>query len=192
MDSLICSTPLTSADRTMATLATNVPITTARVVRTAREDARGLDALRAEAAREVGLLFDGVSGKRINMALVPGLTRHGISRAMNGCDGNPLYRLPSWFVLCRRVGVPKDRLQRVLDWLQRCLDRAYDDVPTPNLEDVLREEQERDAAEDVAEMRVATGGSAEDLRAWLDRLLDRHAYDRTVIAAVSRRLAVTE
>ncbi len=171
---------------------TNVPTLRVKIAHTAREDVRVMDALRAEAAMEVERLFDGVSGKRINMALVPGIRRHSISRAANGCDGNPLYRLPSWFVLCRRLGVPKERLQRVIDWLQRCLDRAYDDVPAPELEDVLREEQERDAAEDVAEMRVATGGDVEDLREWLSRIMDRHAYDRTVIAAVSRRLALLE
>lgn len=175
----------------MPTLSTNVVAVPVRVVRNARKDVRDLDAVRLEAAQEVGRLFDGVTGKRINGALVPGITRHAISRAINGCDGNPLYKLPSWFVLCRRLGVPKARLQRIIDWLQEKLNEAYDDAPAPSLEEVLREEQEKDAAEDVAEMRVATGGGEPALQEWLERILDRHAYDGTVIAAVSAALATT-
>lgn len=170
--------------------APTVRIPGARVVRNAREDVRSLGEFRADACHEVERLFDGVSGKRINAALVPGVTRHTISRALNGCDGNPLYRLASWFVLCRRLGIPKARLQRVIDWLQGALDAAYDDAPEPTLEELLRTEQEKDAAEDVAEMRAATMGSDEAIREWLDRIRDRHAYDPTVIGALSRRLQI--
>lgn len=168
--------------------ALNVPVPAARVVRKAREDVQALGEFRVDACREAEALFEGVSGKRINAALVPGVTRHTISRAINGCDGNPLYRLASWFVLCRRLGIPKARLQRVIDWLQGALDAAYDDAPEPTLEELLMTEQEKDAAEDVAEMRAATLGTDEAIREWRDRIRDRHAYDPTVIGALNRRL----
>lgn len=158
-----------------------------KVPRMAVEDARGLELLRVEAAREVGRLFDGVSGKRINAALVPGITRHSVSRAMNGDEANPLYRLPSWFVLCRRIGVPKERLQRVINWLQAALDAAYADDSAPTLDEVMAKEQEHDAAEDPAQMRAALG-CRESLGEWLDKVLARHAYDRKVIATVSAEL----
>ncbi|HET7321691.1 MAG TPA: hypothetical protein VFI96_04280 [Longimicrobiaceae bacterium] len=158
------------------------------VVRKTREDVALLGELRSEAAREAEALFYGVSGKRINGGLLPGVTRHSVSRAMNGCDSNPLYRLPSWFVLCRRIGIPKARLQRILDWLQRKLDEAYEGAPTPTLEEIHREEQARDAAEDVAQMHAATTGEREALAEWLDRVRERRAFDATVIACVEMEL----
>lgn len=160
------------------------------VVRSPREVVGLLGDLRAHAAREVATAFDGISGKRINTALLPGITRHSISRATNGCESNPLFRLAGWFVLARRCGVPKYRLQRLVDWLQAALDAAYADQPRPSLHEVMEKETEVDAAEDPPQMRAACG-DRDALHVWLDKVLERHSFDRTVIETVSAELWFT-
>jgi hypothetical protein len=122
-----------------------------------------------------------VSGKRITMANVPGATRNSISRALNGCESNPVWRLAGWFVLCRRLGVPKERLQRVLDWLQGQLDAAYaDEAPAP-LEEVLDRDAELDGRDDLPRQRAARGD-----RCALVELLEveemQLAHERLVVA----------
>lgn len=157
------------------------------VPRNSKQDVGLTDSFRGDAAREVEVAFAGISGKRISAVELPGVTRHSISRAMNGCESNPMARLAGWFVLARRLGVPKHRMQRLINWLQAALDAAYADEPGPSLDEVLSKETEKDSAEDPPQMKAAMG-CGESLHVWLDHLLDRHAYDRTVIATVSAAL----
>lgn len=128
----------------MIATATTIASASRNVVSRPSQVVRALEDLRAEATGEVATLFQGVSGKRIDGASVPGFGRQGISRALNGCVSNPVFRLAAWFHLARRLGIPKSRLQRIIDWLQEQLDRAYDDVPAAPLKDVLEREEELD------------------------------------------------
>ena len=156
--------------------------------RMTREDARDLALLREEAAQEAERLFGGVSGKRINAALVPGVTRHSISRAIHGCDGNPFYKLPSWFVLCRRLGIPKEWPQRALDWLQRKLDEAYGDVPDAPLAEVLDRDAQLDGQDDLPRIRAVRGDKAAILEL-LDIEEQQLAHGRTVLARLRAEVA---
>lgn len=142
---------------------------------------RDLEGLRVLASAQVAAVFEDVSGKRIKAAGVPGATRNSISRALNGCESNPVWRLAGWFVLCRKLGVPKERLQRVLNWLQDQLDAAYDDAPAPALEDVLDQDAALDGQDDLPRQQVARG----DRRALVELLEveeQQLALGRTVVA----------
>ncbi len=144
----------------MIATASTFAVPARQVPRNSVDVVRGLDAFRVEATREVEALFSGVSGKRINGALMPGVTRHSISRALHGCESNPLARLVGWFVLARRIGIPKQRIQRVLDWLQAILDAVYDDAPVAPIEEVLDRDAELDAKDEPVRQRAARGDRA--------------------------------
>lgn len=162
-----------------------------RVVRRSQEDAHLMGQLCTEAAREVAAAFDGVHGKRIDRAGLPGFGRHGISRAINGSATNPLFRLAGIFVLARRLGVPKHRLQRCLDWLQEKLDQAYADAEPAPLREVLEKESDLDAADDPHQMRAAYG-CVVSLRAFLEAKRQELAYTPEVIRTVRLHLARME
>lgn len=150
--------------------------------------ARPAESLREEAAREVAALFDGVSGKKITGAGLPGVTRNAVSRAVHGCDSNPLWRIAGWFVLCRRLGIPKAKLQRILDWLQGQLDDAYGDVPDAPLGEVLDTDADLDGRDDLPRQRAARG----DRRAMVELLeIEQRqlAHGRTVVARLRAEIA---
>lgn len=147
-----------------------------------------LTEIRTEAAREVAAVFSGIPGKRVDAAALPGFGRHGLSRAMNGSESNPVARLGGWFVLARRLGIPKSKLQRIIDLLQAWLDEAYGDEPTAELEEVLDKDAELDGRDDLPRQRAARG----DKRALVELLeieQEQLALGRTVILTVRRRLA---
>jgi hypothetical protein len=147
------------------------------------------ESLRFVAAEQVAAVFGDVSGKRIKAAGVPGATRNSISRALNGCESNPLWRLAGWFVLCRKLGVPKEKLQRLLDWAQGQLDAAYADAPAPALEDVLDRDAELDGRDDLPRQRAARG----DRRALVELLEIEEmqlAHERTVVAKLRAEITL--
>jgi hypothetical protein len=149
---------------------------------------RASERVRLDAAHETAALFDGVSGKRITAAAVPGATRNSISRALNGCESNPAWRLAGWFVLCRRLGIPKAWPQRLIDWLQTELDRAYGDTPPESLEEVLDRDAELDGRDDLPRQRAARG----DRRAMVELLEieeQQLALGRTVVARLRAEVA---
>lgn len=150
-----------------------------------------LDALRAEAGREIGIAFDGASQKRIDSVAVPGCSRSVISRAANGDLSNPAYRLGLMFVVARRLGVPKAKLQRVIDWLQALLDDAYADAPAPPLAEVLDRDAEVDAKDDLLRLRAGRG-CAESARQLIDAKLRITAQTRVTIMALRREIAAAE
>jgi hypothetical protein len=150
--------------------------------------ARLLDSLRGEAAREVGAVFLDVSGKRISGAGLPGVTRNSVSRALHGCDSNPLWRLAGWFVLARRLGIPKARLQRAIGWLQSRLDEAYGDVPRATLAEVLEQDAAADGKDDLPRQKAAR----RDRRALVELVeaeAEQMAASRTLILTVRGWLA---
>lgn len=150
-----------------------------------------LDRLRAEAADQIRDGFDDVSQKRIDSAGIPGCSRSGVSRAANGCPSNPLYRLALMFVVARRLGVPKEKLQRGIDWLQSKLDEAYADAEPEPLAEVLDRDAEIDAKDDVLRLRAARG-CPESMRELLAVKLTITAQSRITILALQRRIAGAE
>ncbi len=159
------------------------------VVRTAKDSAHLADAMREEAAAELRAAFDGVSGERINHAGFPGISRHGISRAMNGCSSNPLYRLVAIFVLMKRCGLGKARAQRMVDALQWAINWVWgeeDEELCPKK--VLDEEQRLDALDDGPQQRLAWGdkGAAVEM---LEVKRQQHAHDAVVIQVLRRMVS---
>ena len=150
-----------------------------------------LDRMRKEAGDEVDLAFEGISQKRIDSAAVPGCTRSVVSRASNADPSNPLYRLGLMFVVARKLGVPKARLQRLIDWLQARLDEAYADAPREPITEVLDADAEVDQVDDLLRLRAARG-CAESVRQLLDAKLRVKAQTRITIIALRREIAAVE
>lgn len=151
-----------------------------------RIDVVALDALQVEAAGIMEELFEGVSGKRINGAALPGFGRHGISRAANGCATNPLFRVVGLFVLMRRLGMSGELAQRIIDWMQEVKDAVFPAEDLPPLEEVLDREADLDAEDDPHQQRIGRipGAAARMLTA----KRRQHAFDRTVIQALRRHV----
>lgn len=157
--------------------------------RNSRDVVRLMGSLRLESVRETAALFGDVSGKRISGAAVPSATRHSVSRALNGCESNPLYRVVGWFVLARRLGIPKSRLQRVLDWLQEVLDAVYDDAPPEPLAEVLDRDAELDGRDDLPRLRAVRGDRTAMLEL-MEVTREEMAHDRTVLARLRAEVTV--
>jgi hypothetical protein len=84
-----------------------------------------MDVVRDDAAMELEFALRGVSVMRIKRANVPGASAYGFSRAMNGSESNPLYRIAALFILLKRMGVPREVPQRIVDWLQDLINRVW-------------------------------------------------------------------
>lgn len=136
--------------------------------------------LRDSAAKELSVALDGVSTKRVKSASVFGAGATFLSRAQNGDSSNPLFRLASLFVLGRTIGVPKERFQRILDWLQTRLDEAYADQPKPSVKEVLETASELDPRDDHLRY-MAAQGCAESRARLVEETRVQMAFARTVI-----------
>lgn len=155
------------------------------------EVARLSDQLRKEAAQVWSEAFEGVSGKRINAVRFPGLTRHGISRAANGDVSNPLFRIAVVFLLMKRLGLGRERAQRIVDWLQAVIDWVYaDEEEEREAKEVLAEDQRLRLASEKVQTRLAWGepGAAEEA---LEIARAQRALAPTVVHTL-RRLAAAE
>lgn len=144
------------------TVTPNVQTSAPGVVRVPRIFAH-LDALRAEAALEMEAAFDGISGKRIDAANLPGFGRHGVSRAANGSDTNPLYRIAGLLILMKRLGMGRARALRWLEWLRQVVDTIW--PPEEEKGEDLRAVLDRDAEMDGRDERPRQRAYAGDLTA---------------------------
>lgn len=146
-----------------------------------------MDQLRLEASRELGAAFRGISGKRIDLVGLPGCGRHGISRALNGCSSNPLYRIVALFVLMKRLGMGRERALRIIGWLRELVDQIWPDDQEIDPRRVLEEEQRLDSRDDAPQQRLAWGepGAAAEM---LEAVRAQQAHAPLVIQ-VLRRLA---
>ena len=149
---------------------------------------RVMDVLRDEAALELDTALSGVPGKRIDAAAVPGMTRTGISRAANGSESNPLYRIAAAFVLMKRLGLGKERAQRVVDWLQTIVNEVWPDEEERDFGQVMGQEQAIDSDEDRHQVDACLGVPGAAAR-MLTAVQQRHAHDRVVLAVLRRRVA---
>lgn len=150
-----------------------------------------LRAMSEEAAAETRFAFDGIPGKAITRAGVPGVNPYQISRAMNGGVVNPLIRLVGWFVVMKRLGMGRERALRLVEWLREVVDLVWPPEDAPALEEVMEKETELDAADDPPQMR-ASYGCALSLRDFLNVKRAQHAYDAVVIRTVRTHLARME
>lgn len=159
-----------------------------RVVRRPGELAHLLDVLKDEAALEMGAAFKGVSGKRIDAANVPGCGRHGVSRAINGSETNPLFRLAALFVLMKRLGMGRERALRVVGWLRELVDAIWPEEEERSWEETMGREQEIDSEEDRHQVDACLGipGAAARM---LEVVRHRHAHDAVVISVLRQRVA---
>lgn len=95
------------------------------VVPRGRDVLRVMDVLKDESAVEVAAAVSGASIRRIVAADVPGASAYGLSRAINGADSNPLYRLAAVLVLMKRLGMGREKAQRLVDFLQAIVDALW-------------------------------------------------------------------
>lgn len=146
---------------------------------------RMVDLLRGEAAAELEDALRGVSGKRITAAAVPGASRTGLSRAMNGSTTNPLWRIAVFFLLLKRLGLGRERAQRLVDWLQELVDVIWGEEDA-SLDEVLEHEQELDVLDEPPQQRIGRNPDAPMQMLAAKRL--QHAYDRVVIRVLRREV----
>lgn len=150
---------------------------------------RLMDVLRDEAALELDAALHGATGKRIARADVPGASRTGLSRAANGCESNPLYRLAAVLVLMKRLGMGRERALRLVDWLRELVDQIWpEEEEARDFGEVMGAEQAIDGEEDRYQVDACLGipGAAERM---LEVVRQRRAHDAVVISALRRRIA---
>lgn len=163
----------------------NLSLPSAAVAHKRGRFVRMTDLLRGEAAAEIAAALEGVSGKRVERAGVPGANRTGLSRAMNGSTTNPLWRIATFFLLLKRLGLGRERAQRLVDWLQELVDVIWGEDDPP-LEEVLEHEQELDVLDEPPQQRVGRNPNAPSQM--LAAKMLQHAYDRVVIRVLRREV----
>jgi hypothetical protein len=169
-------------------IAFNLSPAAAAVAQRQRDVVRLSDTFRAAAALVLDDVLAGVSTKRVRAAGVPGMGVTFLSRCKNGDHGNPLWRLASLFVLMKRLGLGRERAQRIIDWLQEIVDQVWPVGEAPEFEQVMEDEQELDAADDPCQMR-AVHGDADALREFIAVKAKQRAHDAVVIQASRKQLA---
>ena len=160
-----------------------------RVPHSGRELLRLSDSLRNEAANELKAALEGVSGKRVRTANVPGAGTTFLSRSMNGADANPLYRLASLFLLLKRLGLGREAAQRLIDWQQEIVDAIWGPATdeATDLENVLDKEAELDGQDELPRLQ-ASRGCIEGTRQLIEVKRRQRAHSRTVIMALRHAL----
>lgn len=158
------------------------------VVQNPRLVLRLLDSLRVEASDTMSEVLDGASHKRIKTADVPGVGPTFVSRCTNNGDCNPLWKIAGLLVLMKRLGMGRERAQRMVDWLQDLIDAIWPESEAEDFEGVMVEEQELDAADDGPQMR-AMCGDADALRDFIRVKERQRAHDTKVIRSSKRHLS---
>lgn len=172
----------------MIQTATTIPSLSPRVVQSPRSLLRATDSLRDEAALVLGDAIDGVTGKQMNRAAVPTCGPYAISRAINGGDSNPLYRVACLFLLMKRLGMGRERAQRIVGWLQELIDAIWPEAEAGELADVLQKDQDLDVKDDALRLRAVLG-CPDAVRSLLIEKRRQVAYGATVVLALRRRIA---
>lgn len=160
------------------------------VVRT-RDLFAHLAIMRAEAAAQMASVFDGVSGKRIEAIGLPGFGRAGVSRAANGSDTNPLYRIAGMFLLMKRLGMGREGALRWLEFLRQVVDWIWPPEEEKSLQDTLDEDAALDGADELPRQR-AYAGDENAARELLDVKTRQIALSQAVTIALRQRLAEQE
>lgn len=106
-----------------------------------------LDLERRRSARVVREMFDG-------RPLPDSTLRYGISRAQNGDESNPVYRLVAWFDLARKAGHGRDAADAVIAYLDGQAAHIWSEGDDC-FHVASAAEQEIDGLEDVVQLRAA-------------------------------------
>lgn len=128
-----------------------------RVVQNRRDFLRLTDAIRVDAAAVLRSVLEGASWKRVQSEDVPGAKAEFLSRAKNGCDCNPLYRLASLFLLMKRLGMGREGALRLLGFLKELVDWIWPPEEAPSLEKALEQKSEQDPRDDHLRFQVVRG-----------------------------------
>jgi hypothetical protein len=156
-----------------------------RVAQSTRAVLQASDCLRDEAALELGAGLAGVTGKQLKRAGVPTCGAYAVSRAMNGGDNNPLFKIAALFLAMRRMGLGRERAQRIVNWLQEVVDAIWPETEEADLAKVLEKDQELDVTDDTLRLRAAMG-CAEAARDLLAVKRKQAAHAPTVIFALRK------
>lgn len=114
--------------------------------------------------------------------MIPLVSACGVSRARHGDDTNPLYRTACWLVELRDSGAPRERAQRIVDWLQEQVDNLWPPDPA-DINTASEAEQEVDGQEDAAQLAYHLGRpGAREL--WVEHLRTSRARERTLLIAL--------
>lgn len=169
----------------------NMAFPTPGVARNAPRYSHLADVLRCEAATEMDAVMGGVPGKHLSSAAVPGCGRHGVWRAINGAESNPLFRLAAMFLVMKRLGMGREGALRLLGWLREVVDAIWPEEEAPAFEEVMQQEAEVDTEEDRYQTATCLGvpGAAERM---LDAIRRRHALDPVVMAVLRRKIAAEQ
>lgn len=172
-------------------IAPNIWYQSPDVVQSERGLVRLTESFREAAARQLDAALSDVSGKRIGSANVPGVGVTFLSRCTNGDACNPLFRIAGVFVLMKRLGMGRERAQRLVDWLQEIVDWLWPDTDAPAFDETMQKEQELDVADDPCQMR-AVYGDTEALAEFIETKRQQRAHDRVVIQVAKRQLATLQ
>jgi hypothetical protein len=144
------------------------------VLQSGNELLRHPEWLREPCAAAVRAAFEGAPLKRF-----PRIS-YAISRARQGSDCNPVYRLSTWCVALRRARQGRERAQQLVDALQATVDALWP-ASDECLEVLSLREQRADTLEDVHQLAHAQGerGAA---ALWLEALERRQAVSAVLIA----------
>lgn len=148
---------------------------------------RLMDVVRDDAAMEMDAALKDVSVKAIRRANVPGASPYGLSRAANGGESNPLYRIVGVFVLMKRLGMGRARAQRIVDWLQEIVDQLWPEDAV-DLGKALEDDSALDPEDDHPRFHAALG-CVDAKRTLLEVSRRQRAQKATLILALRRRLA---
>lgn len=134
--------------------------------------------LRVGAAREMRAAFPG----ELKRYALPRLPETTLSKARLGYMCGPFFRAGLCILALKVGGAPRERAQRLVDWLQDLVDQWWPPVgePTPDMPELVRTEQEIDGAEDREETDYLLGIPGARTR-WLGMLRRRRAHDCTLI-----------
>lgn len=143
----------------------------------ARRFVQDTDQDRQEAAAVVRSAFPG--HLKVHRTL-----RYGISRARNGSDCNPVFRLRQWIRSLHATGSPRERAELLVADLVCLIEECWGTGTNWRAAMIL--EQQADSAED--EVQVETLVDEQHLPEWIERKKQAMAVDRVAIAAAERHL----
>lgn len=134
---------------------------------------------RQAAAAVIRHVFEDVPGKRLRK------DRTSISRAANGSECNPLYRLRRYVRLAAEIGIPRERVELVAVEIRAAIEEAYGSAVT-DWREALRIEHAADVHEDEVQMDAYDNPSL--LPEWLERAKAARAALDISIASVEREI----
>lgn len=167
-------------------MATNIAHLRPNIAHSGTDFMRLMDVVRDDAALALDACLDGISQQKVRSARVPSASVTFLSRAKNGADSNPLYRIAAVFVLMKRLGLGRERAQRIIGWLQEIVDELWPDTEA-ELNKALDTDQQLDPEDDTLRYQARLG-DADARRKLLEVKRKQMAHDAVVIDALRNSL----